>query len=112
MRRILLSIFLLISICSFGQAVNNDRNIAIADTVSFRDSFPPVPDSVKIISADLMRKAFIEISDQLKKVEDKMTAKEQRIYYEAMNAFGQSIINIAVADYNSKRKPIKVPVKK
>lgn len=110
MKTLLLPVFLLIAVCSFGQRV--DKTPITVDTVTFRDSFPPVPDSVLIVSSDLMRKAFNQISEQLKKAEDKMTAKEQRIYYEAMNAFGQSILNVSIADYNSKRKPIKVPVKK
>jgi hypothetical protein len=110
MRKLLLPIFLLIVTCSFGQVVG--KMPVSLDTVSFRDSFPPIPDSIVITSPDLMRKAFNEISEQLKKAEDKMTAKEQRIYYEAMNAFGQSILNVSIADYNSRRKPIKVPVKK
>ena len=98
MKKVITAILLLVTINSFSQTES-------------RDSVPPIPDSVQIISREQVKAVYENLSKQIISMEDKMTAKEQRLCFESLNAFYQSILDISADEYNKKRQPIKKPKK-
>lgn len=91
MKKLIIAALLLISVTAFSQK----------DSIATRDSFPPIPDTVFYIS-----KANIETVKKM--IEDNLTVTEYKKFSQGIEIALGTLINVATAEYNKKRKPIKV----
>jgi hypothetical protein len=81
------------------------KGVQVDSVIQFRDSFPPIPDSVYFINQ-------LQIGEVYKYVMDNMSASEFSKVSQGMEIAFRVLTQLAEDQYNKKRKPIKVPVKK
>jgi|SRR3982751_53987 hypothetical protein len=104
MKKLIIPILLLLSVTAFSQKTVKPV-IPVKDTVEYRDSFPPIPDSINMMNQR-------QIGEIYKYVMDNMSASDFEKVSKGMEIAFRMMVEVGTGEFNSKRKPIKVPVKK
>jgi hypothetical protein len=99
MKKLILPILLILSVCTFAQ-----KQPVQKDSIQYRDSFPPIPDSVYFINQ-------LQIGEVYKYVMDNMSATEFSKVSQGMEVAFRVLTQMAEDQYNKKRKHTKVPVR-
>lgn len=110
----MIAILFLVSISGFAQtkdfakyAQTAGPGKIVSDSIQYRDSFPPIPDSIQFMSTKQMENVYKLLEDNLKVTDYKRIS-------EGLNIAFQVLIQSATEEYNKKNKgrAIKIPVKK
>lgn len=123
MKKLIIPILLLLTVNLFGQSYadpaltfnKQDSSVSTSarlgkqvkkpakDSIQYRDSFPPIPDNAVFMSAK-------QIETVYKYIMDNVTASKFNTYAPGLELGFQLLMQLGTADFNAKRKPIKVPL--
>lgn len=100
MKKLLILTLLFASVNCFAQSKEVHKQV-LKDTIQYRDSFPPVADSIKIMDQKQIVTAY-------KYLQDNMTATKYSELQSGIDLAFRVLYEMAVQEYRRTQKPIKV----